>query len=55
MTDVYCAVDHVLLKADYNDPEQHRHWAKHLIVSLSGDISYVIENQVLSCEGIMIS
>ena len=55
MTDIYCAADHVLLKADYSDPEQHCHWAKHLIISLSGKMECSIEANDFQCHGIMIA
>lgn len=55
MTEIFWAMDHVLLLADYNDPEKHKHWAKHLLISLSGKINCFIEDEQVICEGIMIS
>ncbi|GAA0179011.1 helix-turn-helix domain-containing protein [Clostridium sediminicola] len=55
MTEIFWAMDHVLLLADYNDPEKHKHWAKHLLISLSGKINCFIEDEQVTCEGIMIS
>ncbi|WP_243150447.1 ribonuclease BN [Clostridium sporogenes] len=55
MTEIFCALDHVLLLADYNDPEKHKHWAKHLLISLKGNFNCLIEGEKISCEGIMIS
>ncbi|AVQ45375.1 helix-turn-helix domain-containing protein [Clostridium botulinum] len=55
MAEIFCALDHVLLLADYNDPEKHKHWAKHLLISLKGNFNCLIEGEKISCEGIMIS
>ncbi|MBU3076035.1 helix-turn-helix domain-containing protein [Clostridium estertheticum] len=55
MTEIFYAMDHVLLIDDYNDPDNHKHLAKHLIISLSGEINCFIEDEQVTCEGIMIS
>ncbi len=55
MTDIFFGKDHVLLKVDYDDPEPHRHWAKHLIFSLGGTFDCHMETQNFPCEGIVIS
>jgi len=55
MTDIYCVIDHILVTADYSDPKIHRHWAKHLFISLSGPMNCIIEDQKVECEGIMLS
>ncbi|MCY6959913.1 AraC family transcriptional regulator [Clostridium brassicae] len=55
MTNVFCGMDHVLLVDDYSDPEKHKHWAKHLLISLDGKINCFIQNEKVICEGIMIS
>lgn len=36
MTEIFCAADHVLLLNGYDDPNKHKHWAKHLLISLNG-------------------
>lgn len=50
MTEIFCALDYVLLLADHNDPEKH----KHLLISLKGNFDCLIEGEKISCEGIMI-
>jgi len=55
MTDIFYAIDHVLLVDDYNDPQKHRHWAKHILISLSGKMNCIIEDEKVECEGIMLS
>lgn len=55
MTKIFCGMDHILLLNGYSDPERHRHWAKHLLISLDGEIQCFIENQKVCCTGIMIS
>ena len=55
MTNIFCAIDHILLYADYSDPQIHRHWAKHILISLSGKMNCIIEDEKVECEGIMLS
>ena len=55
MTEIFYAMDHVLLIDDYNDPDNHKHLAKHLIISLSREINCFIEDEQVTCEGIMIA
>lgn len=55
MTDIFCAIDHILLYADYSDPQVHKHWAKHIFISLNGKMNCIIEGQKVECEGIMLS
>lgn len=55
MTDIFGAIDHILLVDDYNDPQKHRHWAKHILISLSGKMNCIIEDEEVECDGIMIS
>ncbi|WP_434304699.1 hypothetical protein [Clostridium botulinum] len=54
MTGIFCALDHVFLLADYNDPEKHKHLSKHLLISLKENFNCLIEGEKISCEGIMI-
>lgn len=55
MTEIFCAMDHVLLLADYNEPEKHKHWAKHLLISLGGEINCFIQDEKITCKGIIIA
>ena len=55
MTEIFCAIDYVLLVDDYNDPQKHKHWAKHICVSLSGKMNCIIEDKTVECDGIMVS
>ncbi|WP_234120859.1 helix-turn-helix domain-containing protein [Clostridium hydrogenum] len=47
-------MDHILLLDDYSDPNLHRHFAKHLIISLKDEISCRVEEKIISCNGILI-
>lgn len=55
MTNIYCAKDHILLVANYSNPQVHKHWAKHLFISLSGPMNCIIEDKKVNCYGIMLS
>ncbi|NEZ46154.1 helix-turn-helix domain-containing protein [Clostridium niameyense] len=55
MTEIFYSMDHILFLNGYNDPKKHRHWSKHLLISLDGEIQCFIENQKICCTGIMIS
>lgn len=54
MTEVFYGLDHVLLLDDYSDPKKHKHLAKHLLISLSGEINCLIEDKNILCKGIII-
>ncbi|SHK68572.1 AraC-type DNA-binding protein [Clostridium cavendishii DSM 21758] len=54
MTDIFYTIDHVLLFVDYNYPEKHKHWAKHLIISLGKEFKCIIEDKEIICRGIII-
>lgn len=55
MTEIFYSMDHVLLVADYNDPDKHKHWAKHLLISLGGEMKCFVEDEEINCRGIIIS
>lgn len=55
MTYIFCAMDHILLYANYSDPQIHKHWAKHIFISLNGQMNCIIEDKKVECEGIMLS
>ncbi|GAA0076790.1 helix-turn-helix domain-containing protein [Clostridium sp. CTA-5] len=55
MTEIFYSMDHVLLLADYNDPERHKHLAKHLLISLGDEITCLVEDEQVTCKGIIIS
>ncbi|SHF06553.1 ribonuclease BN [Clostridium fallax] len=54
MTEVFYGLDHVLLLDDYSNPKKHKHLAKHLLISLSGEINCLIEDKNILCKGIII-
>lgn len=55
LTEIYSSIDHILLLDDYSDPELHKHFAKHLIISLEDEINCKIEEKSISCSGILIN
>lgn len=55
MTEIFYSMDHVLLVADYNEPEKHKHWAKHLLISLGGEMKCFVKDEEINCWGIIIS
>ncbi|EJO5347265.1 helix-turn-helix transcriptional regulator [Clostridium botulinum] len=55
MTEFFYAMDHVLLVADYNEPEKHKHCAKHLLISLGEEFTCFVEDKQVICKGIIIS
>lgn len=55
MTEIFCAMDHVLLLVDYNDPDRHKHWAKHLLITLGTEINCFIDDSKVTCHGIIIN
>lgn len=54
MTEIFCGIDHVLLLADYNEPDKHKHWSKHLIINFEEDMRCFIEDEEVVCKGIFI-
>lgn len=55
MTEIYYAMDHILIVSKYCGPDVHKHLMKHLLISLGGTIDCVIEGETVSCKGIIIS
>lgn len=55
LTEIYSSIDHILLLDDYSDPKLHKHFAKHLIISLDDEISCMIEEKSITCNGILIN
>lgn len=45
------AQNHLLLKAEYGNPEMHSHSACHLLVSLQGNICVITEKETVTCRG----
>lgn len=55
LTNLYSYIDHILLLVDYSDPKLHKHFTKHLIISLGDEISCRIEEKSIICSGILIN
>lgn len=51
---MYEAGNHLLVCADYSDPELHRHSAAHIMISLEDKIDIIIEKKKTQCRGIVI-
>ncbi|WMJ87086.1 helix-turn-helix domain-containing protein [Anaerocolumna sp. MB42-C2] len=54
MTEVFYAVDHILMSQGYDNPAPHKHMAKHLIFSLDGDFGCKVDDMEIFCQGICI-
>ena len=55
MRDFFCGLDHILLVADVNQPILHKHWAKHIAISLGDRIEATVGGNEIICNGIMIN
>ena len=51
---VYEAENHLLVCAQYSQPELHCHSAAHIIISLDDKIDMIVENEHKKCRGIMV-
>ena len=51
---MYEARNHLLICAEYADPEPHKHSAAHIMVSLDDAIEIITANERLQCRGILI-
>lgn len=54
MTNIFCFKDHILMQVDYDDPKMHRHLAKHVIFSLEGEFSCIMEDKSVNCSGLIL-
>lgn len=55
MRSIYYGSDHILSVTDFNQPDLHKHWAKHIAVSLDKEITVVVGTNKIECAGIMIN
>ena len=51
---MYEAGNHLLICAEYADPEPHKHSAAHILLSLDNPIEIITANERLVCRGILI-
>ena len=51
---MYEAGNHLLVCAEYSDPELHRHNAAHIMISLNGKIDIIVNSEKTQCRGIVI-
>ena len=51
---MYEAGNHLLVCAEYSDPELHRHNAAHIMISLNGKIDIIVNSEKTQCRGIAI-
>ena len=55
MTTICTMPDHIFLDTEYKQPAIHQHLAKHIIISLSDDLTVTFEGERKAvCKGIMI-
>ena len=55
MHDFYFGIDHILLVADSNQPDLHKHWAKHIAIGLDGALEFIVGDQKIVSDGIIIN
>lgn len=55
MHDFYFGVDHILSVADFNQPDLHKHWAKHIAIGLDNPIEFIVGNKKIVSDGIIIN
>lgn len=46
--------DHIMLLADYKEPQPHKHLATHIIISTEGSMEWNIDGKAVSCRGICV-
>ena len=51
---MYEAGNHLLVCADYSDPQMHSHSAAHMMISLENEIEIITKNETIRCRGILI-
>ena len=51
---MYEARNHLLICAEYADPEPHKHSAAHIMISLDDAIEIITESERLQCRGILV-
>ena len=54
MSKIYDIKENVMMLADYNDPETHKHLAYHIIISLGGNMKWKVNDEEILCRGICI-
>jgi hypothetical protein len=52
LNEAFWSYVHILISKAYNNPEPHRHWAKHLIFSLDNEFECTIESTSFCCYAI---
>ncbi|CBZ02476.1 AraC family transcriptional regulator [Clostridium botulinum] len=55
MSEILKFCDPMLILADYKDPERHKHFALHIIISLGGEMEWQIGSKNIKCRGICIN
>lgn len=53
--DIYFGIDHILSVADFNQPDLHKHWAKHIAIGLDNPIEVIVGNKKIVSDGIIIN
>ncbi|HCQ88564.1 MAG TPA: AraC family transcriptional regulator [Clostridium sp.] len=55
MSEIFKFCDPMMILADYKNPERHKHLASHIIISLGGEMEWIVENKNIKCRGICIA
>lgn len=54
MSEIIKFCNPMIILADYKNPEEHKHLASHIIISLGDEMEWLIENEKVKCRGICI-
>lgn len=55
MSKVYNIKENIMMLADFNNPESHKHLASHIIISIDGNMKWQVEGEEIVCRGICIN
>lgn len=55
MENILFSYDHIILVAKYQTPQEHRHFAKHLLFSIDQDLECTVNGQIVTGRGICIA
>lgn len=52
---IYSGTDHILTVAESSQPELHKHFFKHILISYGAPLTFVVEGQTIVTQGIIIN
>lgn len=54
MKNMFWSYDYMLIYKNYSDPAPHKHFAKHLAISIDGEFESIVEDAPFYCKGVCI-